>query len=60
MTRSAALARLVDYWQTLTPATVDAIAAVYAEDAYFRDPFNEVHGQAAISRIFARSSAGSW
>ena len=53
MTRSAALARLVDYWQTLTPATVDAIAMVYADDAYFRDPFNEVKGIEKVRHIFS-------
>ncbi len=53
MTRSAALTRLVDYWQTLTPATVDAIATVYADDAYFRDPFNEVNGIEKVRHIFA-------
>ena len=53
MTRSAALARLVDYWQTLTPTTVDAIATIYAEDAYFRDPFNEVTGLDKIRHVFA-------
>ena len=53
MTRSTALARLVDYWQTLTPTTVDAIATIYAEDAYFRDPFNEVTGLDKIRHVFA-------
>ena len=53
MNRSASLARLVDYWQTLTPATVDAISTIYTEDAYFRDPFNEVTGIEKIQHIFA-------
>ena len=53
MTRSAALNRLVDYWQTLTPATVDAIATMYADDACFRDPFNDVTGIEKIRHIFA-------
>lgn len=52
MTRSIPLARLVDYWQTLTPATVETIAKVYAEDAYFRDPFNEVTGIEKLRHIF--------
>ena len=51
--RSAALTRLVTYWQMLTPDAVNRIADVYAEDAYFRDPFNEVTGLAAIKHIFA-------
>ena len=53
MTRSAELTRLVDYWHTLTPATVDAITTVYTEDAYFRDPFNEATGIEKIRPIFA-------
>ena len=53
MTRSVALARLVEYWQTLTPPAVDAIATVYTDDAYFRDPFNEVTGIEKIRHIFA-------
>ena len=53
MTRSAALTRLVEYWQTLTPATVDAIATTYADDACFRDPFNDVAGIEKIRHIFA-------
>ena len=53
MTRSAELTRLVDYWHTLTPATVDAITTVYTEGAYFRDPFNEVTGIEKIRPIFA-------
>jgi len=53
MTRSAELVRLVDYWQTLTPASVDALPTVYAADAYFRDPFNDVTGIEKIHHIFA-------
>jgi ketosteroid isomerase-like protein len=53
MTRSAPLERLVDYWQTLTPAAVAKIADMYAEDAYFRDPFNDVTGIEKIRHIFA-------
>ena len=45
--------RLVNFWQTLTPQTVDDIATVYADDASFRDPFNDVRGIEKIQRIFA-------
>ena len=51
--RSASLARLVDYWQTLTPSTVEAITSIYTADAYFRDPFNDVTGIEKIRPIFA-------
>jgi steroid Delta-isomerase len=53
MSRSAALVRMVDYWQTLTPATVEAIGMAYTDDAYFRDPFNEVTGIDKIRHVFA-------
>jgi steroid delta-isomerase len=46
------LARLRRYWETLTREQVVAVGAVYADDAYFRDPFNEVRGVEAIARIF--------
>ena len=51
--RSEPLTQLVDYWQTLTPATVEKITTVYAEDAFFRDPFNDVTGIEQIRHIFA-------
>jgi steroid delta-isomerase len=51
--RSDALERLVNYWQTLTPASVPAIDAVYAAEARFRDPFNDARGLADIRRVFA-------
>lgn len=44
---------LIDFYQTLTPASVERFGAFYAEDAYFKDPFNEVRGLPAIRRIFA-------
>jgi steroid delta-isomerase len=48
----AALARLKAYWEELTRERVGAIDTVYAADAYFRDPFNEVRGIAELRRIF--------
>ncbi len=47
-----AVDRIVDVFQTLTPAGVDALGAIYAPDAHFKDPFNDVHGLAEIQRIF--------
>lgn len=51
--RGDALERLVIYWQTLTPASVAAIATVYAEQATFRDPFNDLRGIDRIRHVFA-------
>ncbi len=48
-----AVARAVAFYEALTPDDVDRIGDVYAPDALFRDPFNNVRGVAAIRRIFA-------
>lgn len=54
MSRSVELARVVRFYEAIDPATLDLqLAAVYAPDAHFKDPFNEVQGIAAIARIFA-------
>ena len=45
-------ARVKGYFESLTPASVERMGEVYALDAYFRDPFNEVTGVAEIARIF--------
>ena len=47
-----ALAGLRAFWEGLTPERLAAIDAVYAPEAYFRDPFNEVRGVAELRRIF--------
>ncbi len=46
--------RVKRWFETLTPDSVARIGEVYADDAWFKDPFNEVRGTAAIARIFAR------
>lgn len=48
----AAVARIATYFETLTPRSVAQIGAFYTADARFKDPFNEVQGIAAITRIF--------
>lgn len=54
MSRSPELERLVRFYETIEPATLQVrLAAVYAPDAHFKDPFNEVQGHAAIGRIFS-------
>jgi len=44
--------RLKQYFETLTPESVDRIATVYSEDVWFKDPFNEVRGLPALARVF--------
>jgi len=47
-------ARVRAFYETLEPRSLDRLADVYAPDAYFRDPFNEVRGLADIRAIFLR------
>ncbi len=53
MNHEASLARLIDCFRTIAPGTLPALAAIYADDVYFKDPFNEVRGLPAVTRIFA-------
>ena len=50
----AATERVRAFYERLQPADVDRLADVYAPDAYFRDPFNEVRGIAEVRRIFSQ------
>lgn len=45
---------LKQFFETLSPASVAKMGDFYTEDAYFRDPFNEVRGLPAIERVFAK------
>lgn len=47
------VARIVRLFETLAPADVARLGEHYAEDAFFKDPFNEVRGVPAIQRVFA-------
>lgn len=44
--------RLQQFYETLTPASLATIGDIYADDASFKDPFNEVRGVAAVRRVF--------
>lgn len=46
------LERVVRFYENLELDTVGQVRALYAPDAYFKDPFNEVGGHDAIIRIF--------
>ena len=53
MTTDAQLARLVRFFETISPRTLrEELSTIYAADARFKDPFNEVQGLAAIAKIF--------
>ncbi|PWF44324.1 nuclear transport factor 2 family protein [Massilia glaciei] len=48
------LTRLIDFYENLSAQSLPAqLARVYAADAVFKDPFNEVQGLGEIERIFA-------
>jgi steroid Delta-isomerase len=45
--------RVVRFFETLQPASVAQMGDYYTQDAYFKDPFNEVNGLAHVQRIFS-------
>jgi ketosteroid isomerase-like protein len=47
-----AAARIEAFFAALTPADLARLSDFYTPDAYFKDPFNEVSGIAAIEGIF--------
>lgn len=49
----AAVARVRSFYETLQPSEVARLGEIYASNAYFRDPFNEVRGIDKLQRIFA-------
>ena len=50
--KQSSLDALIAFYQNLSPDSIAHFADYYAEDAFFKDPFNEVRGLAAIQRIF--------
>ena len=43
---------LVSFYESLQPNTLAMLGTLYADDARFKDPFNDVVGVAAINEIF--------
>ncbi|WP_394791228.1 nuclear transport factor 2 family protein [Rhodoferax sp.] len=52
MSEAAHIDAIVAFFETLTAQTVARCGDIYAPDARFKDPFNEVQGQAEIERIY--------
>lgn len=46
-------ARVATFFETLSPASLVTLSTVYAEQARFKDPFNDVTGLNGIQRVFA-------
>ena len=45
-------ARVIGFYEALTPGSLVSLDTVYAEGARFIDPFNDVSGQTAIRSVF--------
>lgn len=52
MHTSKIIDELIHFYEHLTADSVAHFPEYYAQNAYFKDPFNEVHGLAPIQRIF--------
>ncbi|WP_295639592.1 nuclear transport factor 2 family protein [uncultured Methylibium sp.] len=48
----ARVRRVIERFETLQRDDVARLGEIYAEDARFKDPFNEVQGLAAVQRVF--------
>lgn len=57
ITTDARVARVIAAFESLRPEDVGRLAALYTEDARFKDPFNEVQGHAALQQVFAHMFA---
>ena len=49
---TTSLRGLLDWYETLSPESLETIGSYYTEDAYFKDPFNETRSRDVILRIF--------
>ncbi|MBY0410991.1 MAG: nuclear transport factor 2 family protein [Burkholderiaceae bacterium] len=47
-----AVVRVVVFFENLSPADLAVLSTLYAPEARFKDPFNEVQGLPAITHIF--------
>ena len=45
--------RLIDFFETLSPANLERLETFYTPRAYFKDPFNEVRSVVELRRIFS-------
>lgn len=53
----AAAERLVQWYEQLTPAELARVDTLYAPNARFKDPFNDVRGTDAITAVFTHMFA---
>ena len=48
----AHVARLITYFETLSPGQLVQLGAYYSPKVIFKDPFNDVQGLAALTQVF--------
>ena len=53
MKHQADLHNVVKFFETISPTSVEQLSSIYTEEVFFKDPFNEVRGIAAVTAIFA-------
>ena len=53
MSIEAAAGRYTEFFGHFKPADLERFGEFFAENAHFRDPFNDVHGITAIRQVFA-------
>ena len=44
--------RIIEAFERLQPADIERLGELYAADAQFKDPFNEIQGVPAIQQVF--------
>ena len=45
-------AAVIAFYERLRPADLAGLGRIYTEQAFFKDPFNEVHDLGALRRVF--------
>lgn len=53
MMTKTAVNDIVTFFETITPQSIARVAELYAPDATFKDPFNDVRGLPDIERIYS-------
>lgn len=56
-TTEAATQRLIELYEQLSPTHLAMLDTLYAPEAHFKDPFNDVRGVRAITQIFSHMFA---
>ena len=53
MKHQAGLQNVVRFFEAISSDSVAQLSSIYTEEVFFKDPFNEVRGIAAVTAIFA-------